>query len=100
MTERDVNIGSSCSYATLGKYNAGSTLAGVPPSLAATKGMYIVPVFGANYGYQALSHGLPSGGSCSGFFNYTAAYGKGAANCSTTYKKKLCSGQSVGRIVN
>ena len=80
---------SACAYATLSAYNNGSQgLSHIPQTRGQVNGMYIVPQYSVP-GYDSLTHGQ-NAGSCSGFFNITSAYGKGANNCNTTYVKKLC----------
>lgn len=84
---------SSCAYSTLSTYNSSHAgLMGAPPYAAPvnTTGAYLVPAY-AVAGYNALQHG-DTQPSCSGFFNITNAYGKGANNCSTNYVQSLCNG--------
>jgi hypothetical protein len=84
------SVGSACNFATLGNYNSNGQLAvPVPHTTHGTSGAYVVPVFGAGLGYDALTHGN-NVGSCSGFFNITKAYGAGAQNCNPQYQKSLC----------
>jgi hypothetical protein len=85
-------VGSGCSYTTLSHYNSNGQLkVPVPERDQGLSGSYIVPKFGG-LGYNALTHGQV--GSCSGFFNITDAYGKGANNCNTKYVRSLCNGDA------
>lgn len=77
--------GSSCSYATLSRYNRG-TQGMQPPRPTGTATGYVVPVYGAP-GYGTLQHGSAS---CSGYPGIGAAYGNKNGNCNQQYVRKLC----------
>jgi hypothetical protein len=74
------------SYTNLGCY-LGSNNTMAPSTYGSTQGVYLTPNYGA-IGYNALSHGTPSGQS---YFSITNAYGKGASSCNTSYTRRLCS---------
>jgi hypothetical protein len=79
----------ACNYKNLGNYSGrNSTMAALPSSM--NQNAFVVPGYGG-ISYETLNHGrtVPS---CSGYFNIQSAYGAGAGNCSTEYKKKLCNG--------
>ena len=93
--------GNSCSYNTLGHYNATSqgtmnqARAQAAPQLGPggqQQGHYVVPIFGHGYGYDTLQHGKNNVPTCSGFFNIGSAYGANANNCNTKFVQRLCSG--------
>jgi len=75
----------SCAYAPLARYTAGYSME-VPPMGKVISGQYIVPQWAA-IGYDDLTAKSPS---CSGYPNIDNAYGKGAANCQTTYRTSVC----------
>jgi|TARA_B100000902_G_C27294063_1_gene908882 hypothetical protein len=85
-------VGNGCSYANLQNYNIVPQNMGymnTPPiPKSTTQNLYIVPNFSA-IGYDALTHGLKTP-TCSGFYNITDAYGKGANNCNAQYIKQSC----------
>lgn len=77
-----------CQYANLGCYTGSNhTMPTLKPGT--TSGVYLTPNYGA-IGYNALTHGVPSG--CKQYFNIQDAYGHGAGNCKTTYTSRLCGG--------
>ena len=83
--------GPSCSYVSLSNYNGvqrNARSVGMPHVPASTvSGFYVVPQYGT-IGYNALTHG--DSPSCAGYFDITNAYGKGAENCSTEFKQRMC----------
>ena len=90
MSDSTVN-GQSCSYVSLSNYNGVQRNArsmGMPHVPATTvAGRYVVPDF-ATIGYNALTHGDTP--SCSGYFDITNAYGKGAESCNTQFMMRAC----------
>lgn len=83
--------GASCSYGSLGEYNAGYSM-DVPPQGKITSGAYIVPTWDP-ISYDSLSNPF---GSCSGYATINNAYGQGSGKCQTTYRTSLCGGQRYG----
>ncbi len=86
------SVSNGCSYANLQNYNitpqgAGYMNAPAVPN-STMQNVYLVPNF-SSIGYNALTHGLTTP-TCSGFFNITNAYGKGANNCNAQYVKQSC----------
>jgi hypothetical protein len=84
--------GAGCDYNNLGNY-LGSNNMMAPAVSGQTKGVYIVPTYGA-IGYDALTHG--SNGNCGSHFTISDAYGAGAGLCNTSYTTRLCGGGGGG----
>lgn len=74
--------GSSCSYATLSRYNNSHEMQVPRPAGTATG--YIVPTYGAP-GYNTLVHG-----SYGGYPDIKNAYRNNGGSCNQQYVRKLC----------
>lgn len=79
--------GASCSYGSLGQYNAGYSM-NVAPEGKVISGSYMVPSW-APISYDSLTAKVPS---CSGYGSIESSYGAGAEKCNTTYRTSLCGG--------
>ena len=81
--------GAGCNYHSLCTYNTGGQMAPMPKNAKNVIGHFVVPQWGV-ISNDALTHG--GVGSCSGYFNITSAYGKGAGKCNQAYVTSLCGG--------
>lgn len=75
-----------CAYASLSKYTSDYGM-GVAPQGKVISGRYIVPTWDP-ISYDSLTN---PAATCGGYVGINAAYGKGAAQCQTTYRTSLCS---------